>query len=76
MLSVGVGDIAAAMKKWRLTLHKQLQYPNVLNVIITQPVLITMSSNHLASETEIIYILDNHSFPVDPKVRSNFIDKL
>lgn len=76
MLSVGVGEITAAMGKWGLALREQLQYLNILSCIITQLLLITMSSNHLASETEIICFLDNHTFPVDPKIRNNFIDKL
>ena len=31
--------------------------------------------DHLASEIEIIYSSENYSFPVDLKVRSNFIDE-
>lgn len=67
--------MAAATEKFGLALHEHLQDPSILNVIVTHPILIVMSSNQLASEIEIVYFLDNYSFPVDPKVRSNFTDK-
>ena len=67
--------MADALEKSELSLCEQLPNASILNIVIICPFLNIMNSNHLASEVEILYFLGNSSFPVDPKVKSKFIDK-
>ena len=66
--------MATAVVKWGWALHEhpKTQYPEWYN----NPSGSGYNEfwDHLASEIEIIYFSENYSFPVDPKVRSNFID--